>query len=135
VGQRHAPRLADGLVAARQADVAQVGRPAKVLVIADQELAAPDRPIGAVAGAVERDPEDRPGQPVLGHATGHVRMVVLHGKQLDALPGRALPGVARRGVVRVQVVGQHLRPDLLSRQLGRLPGNLAVRRRIGKENG
>ena len=56
--------------------------------VADQELAAPDRAVGAVTGAVERDADHRPRQGVLGHAARHVGVVVLHGQPFDALPRR-----------------------------------------------
>ena len=76
--------------------------------IADQQLAAPDRAVGAVAGAVEDRADRRAGLAVLGQSRGQVRVVMLHADQLDAL---ALERVLGRQVVRVQVVGDDLRLD------------------------
>ena len=111
MSQCHAPGLADRLFAARHADAAEMSRAAKPAVIADQEFAAPDGPVGAEAGAVERHADDRLVQSMLGHATRHVRMVMLDGEHAASCLGRSLPGIARRGVIGVQVVDQMLRPD------------------------
>ena len=47
------------------------------LIIRDEKFAAPNRAIRAVARAVESDTDDRPVEPVLGHAGGHVGVMVL----------------------------------------------------------
>ena len=57
--------------------------------VADQQLAAPDRAVGAVAGAVEDRRRRRAGLAVLGEAGGEVRVVVLHADMLDARRARA----------------------------------------------
>ena len=64
-----------------------MSRPPKFPVTADQELAAPDGPVGAVTSAVEGHPDHRPGQPMFGHAGGHVRMVVLNRENLASVSG------------------------------------------------
>ena len=53
--------------------------------IADEQLAAPDRPVGAVAGAVEDRADRRPGLAVLGQAGREVRVVMLHADVLDVV--------------------------------------------------
>ena len=53
----HAPGFAGGAVPAHQRHIAQVRGALEAAVIAHQELAAPDLPIGAVAGAVEGHPD------------------------------------------------------------------------------
>ena len=83
VGRGHPPGLADRLLAAGHGHIAEVGRPAKAAVIARQELAAPDRAVGAEASAVERHADDRLDQTIVGHATGHVRVVMLDGEPRD----------------------------------------------------
>ena len=64
-------------------------------VVGEQELAAPDRAVVAVAGAVEGDAEHRSvtGVPVLGHRRRDVGVVVLH----RARTGRPAACVARPG--------------------------------------
>ena len=62
-----------------------MGGAAEPAIIADEEFASPDRPIRAVPRAVECHADDRFIQTMLGHATGHVGMMVLHG-QAAALP-------------------------------------------------
>ena len=76
--------------------------------VADQQLAAPDRAVGAVAGAVVDRPDRRAALAVLGQARGEVGVVVLDADVLDAL---ARQRVGRRQVVGVQVVGDDLRRD------------------------
>ena len=93
-------------VAAGQRDVGEVGGPDVVGVVGDQELAAPDGAVVAVAGAVEGDPEDPAvaAEPVLGHRRGDVGVVVL-----DLLDRSAVGVVARPpagAVGRVPVGGE-----------------------------
>ena len=52
--------------------------------VAAQQLAAPERPVGAVAGAVEDERERRPGLAVLGEARGGVGVVVLDADELGS---------------------------------------------------
>ena len=71
--------------------------PPEAAAIPGQELAAPGRPVGPVARAVERDPDDRLGQPILGHAARHMRMVVLNREEFGSLPS-SLAGVSSWGI-------------------------------------
>ena len=74
--------------------------------VADEQLAAPDRAVEAVAGAVEDRADRRPWLAVLGQARRQVGVVVLDADQLDAL---ALERVLGREVLGVQVVRDDLR--------------------------
>ena len=104
VRQRHPVGAQHARVAAGQRHVAEVGQPAERLVVGEQHLAAPHRAVGAVAGAVEGDPDHLlvPAQPVLGHHRGDVGVVVLHRAHRPpaacarAHAGGAVAGVARR---------------------------------------
>ena len=57
---------------------AEMGRPAESAVIADQELPTPDAAIGPIPRPVEGNPDHRLNKAMLGHTTGHVRMVMLN---------------------------------------------------------
>ena len=85
--QRHAPRLAHRGVAAGQRHVAQVRAALERRQVRAEELRAPDRAVGAVAGAVEcATPMTSPSQAVLRHAAGDVRVMMLHADlRLDAV--------------------------------------------------
>ena len=76
-------------------------------VCREQDLAAPARAVGAVAGAVVGEPDHRSVEPVLGHRADDVRVMVLHG---DAALRRAARAYMRRQVVGMQVVRDDLRP-------------------------
>ena len=93
--------------------------PVLVAVVAahGQNLAAPDRPVGAVTGAVERRDHRRPlRDPMLGEQRQRVRVVVLDAEQLDpALIPVPLRPRGRR-VVGVQVVDDEVRRDPPHRQ-------------------
>ena len=99
-----APGLADRRLAARQRHGLEPGDPLEAGEVAAQQLAAPERPVGAVAGAVEDERQRRAGLAVLGQARGGVRVVVLHADELRVLLERPL----RREVVGVEVVGDRL---------------------------
>src|SRR5947207_3032746 len=92
--QRGAPGLAHGRIAAWELKVAEVSVPVEAAVPGDEKLAAPDLPVRAVAGAIERDADDVAIEAVLGHAARDMRVVMLHGAALDAVetqrPFRAL---------------------------------------------
>ena len=79
--------------------------------VRDQELAAPERAVGAEPGPVERHPDDRPVLAVVGQAGGDVRVVVLHPDQSAGAVGE-LERVLGGQVLRVQVVRDHLRVDV-----------------------
>ena len=109
VGDRRPPRLLDGRVAARERHVREVTDAPVPLEVGDEELPAPDRPVIAVPGAVERDAEDRTRLAMLGEDAGDVRVVVLHGHPFDVLHRLR---VARGEVIGVQVVRDDGRLDL-----------------------
>jgi len=60
---------------------AKVSLASKAQIIPGQEFAAPDRAIGPQTRAIESDADDQFIEAVLGHATGQVRMMMLHGDQ------------------------------------------------------
>ena len=103
-----APALARGLVAAGLREGLDGAEPPEALVVGEQELAAPDRAVGAVARAVERDADDGRLLVVLGHAGEDVRVVVLdlEERHADFLGERF--GDGRSVVARVQVAGDGL---------------------------
>ncbi len=108
---RNSPWVADRRVASGQRQVFQVGGPPKPGIAAHQPLAAPNRPVQAVAGAVQRHADDRPvarGPAVVGQAGGDVGVVVLHPHHRPAWDG-VVQRKARGGIVRVQVTGHLLR--------------------------
>ena len=104
----HPPRLAHGAVAAGQAHGPQMAGALEAVEAAGQQLAAPHRAVGAVAGAVVDRPDRRPALAVLGQHRRQVGVVVLHAHVRDVLAGER---VGRRQVVGVQVVGDDLRRD------------------------
>ena len=73
--------------------------------VADEDLAAPDRPVRPIARAVVDRAHGRPLEAVLGEAGRQMGMVVLHARQLHAVE---LERERRGGVVGVQVVGEQL---------------------------
>jgi hypothetical protein len=123
----HPPWLAHGLVAARQRDRPQVAGALEAAQVADQDLAAPHRPVGAEPTAVEDRADRRPLLAVVGQAGREVGVVVLDRDALDAL---ARERVCGRGVVGLQVVRHHLGGD--REQPLQVPHALLVRReRLG----
>ena len=72
-----APGLADRRLAAGQRHRLEVREPLEAGEVAAQQLAAPERPVGAVAGPVEDERERGAGLAVLGEASGGVGVVVL----------------------------------------------------------
>src|SRR6185503_15349939 len=85
------PRLADGRLPAQEGDRPQVAEPPEAGQVSLQDLAPPERAVGAESGAVEHDAEHPAGPAVLDEARGDVRVVMLHGARLDpALPGEAI---------------------------------------------
>ncbi len=123
MGQGGAVGFANGGVAAGQGHVSQVGDAVKAGIVGDQKLAAPNGAIGAITGAVKRDPDDglRPVQPVFCHTAGHVGMVMLDGDQLGGgrragrvilLPAlRHAPRILGAQIARVHVIGDDFRLD------------------------
>jgi hypothetical protein len=98
-----------------------------------QELAAPDRPVGAVPGAVERDPDQLLAQPaVLGQQRHHMRVVVLDEVQRWLAGAARVPlGPVAGSVGRVQVGRDHLRGcPVHGRELRDHPVEGAQRRQV-----
>ena len=98
--------------------------------VAAQQLAAPERPVGAVARAVEDERERRALLAVLGEARGGVGVVVLDADERDVLLERPL----RREVLGVEVVGDDLRLDAEHRR-GRARGRRGRRGRRARSRG
>ena len=124
VGGRDAPRLADRRPRRRAAAPVEVGDALERREIAAQQLAAPQRSVGAVPGAVEHQRQRRAGEAVLGQARGGVGVVVLHADQLGVL---ALAPSGRE-VVGVQVVRDHVGADVEHREVEREIGAERARR-------
>ena len=93
--------MAHRRIATRQRHVAQVRAPFESAVVRHQELPAPDLAVGPVAGAIQRHADYFPAQSILGHATGDVRVMVLHA---DLLQVRHAQRVLRAQVPRMQIV-------------------------------
>jgi len=128
-----APRLPDRLVAARKAKRPKGGDAPDAVGGDREELAAPDRAIEPVPGAIPGDAERGRRQVVLGHAAEHVSHVVLNlddswqlaaGSWQRIAQSRRLarcrhrlraqaPGVDGRGVVGVGVAGDNRRADVV----------------------
>ena len=85
--------------------------PLEPVEVGHQELAAPERAVGAVAEPVEGEPEHRFGAAVLHHARGDVGVVVLHGHERKV----EVEGELGRQVFRVQIVRDHLGPHAVQR--------------------
>ena len=77
VRDRHPHGLARGHVPARLRDPPQMPDAPVAGRVADEQLAAPDRPVIAEAQAVEGEAEHRALQSVLGHRGRDVRVVML----------------------------------------------------------
>ena len=78
VRERHAPGLAHGGIAAGHGHVVEMSEAFEAVEPGNQNFPAPDAAVGAVAGAIEREADDRPLQTVLGHAAGDVGMMMLN---------------------------------------------------------
>jgi len=88
--------------------------------IRQQEIAAPDRTVGTVAGAVHDDRQDRVGNPVLGHHRHRMGVMML-----DAVQGEVqFFGVAAAEIVGVEVAGDDLRRYL--EDLAQMPDRFGV---------
>ena len=141
-GQRHrqagalevrggdAPRLADRRLAAGQRHRLEVREPLEAGEVAAQQLAAPERPVGAVAGAVEDERERRARLAVLGEARRGVRVVVLDADELGVLLERPL----RREVLGVEVVRDDARARRRASR-GRARGRRGRRGRRARSRG
>ena len=78
----------------------------------DQHFPAPDAAVGAVAGAVEREADDRTLQRMLRHAGRDVRVVMLHGDERQIVLGGPFLCPRRGQIAGMQIVHHGLRLDL-----------------------
>ena len=111
-GKGHAVRLFHGPVPARQRDGTQAAEAAEITVIPCQQLAAPACAVRPEAGPVPDEAEAGSFQAVVGHAGGHMGMVMLHLQQRDALLLCPILRIAGREIIRMQVAGQRAGPDV-----------------------
>ena len=115
IGHRDAPGIADRRVAAGQGQVFEVRGARQAVVAADEPLAAPNRAIVAVAGAIERDADHRSAVArvaVIRQTRGDVRAVMLHPPRSgQAVLARVRLGEARGQIVRVQIADHGFRLD------------------------
>ena len=116
VGRGHPPGLPDGSHSARQRHRLQEPGSLESRQVSNQELAAPDRAVGAVPGAIEGDPDDRPVLAIVGDARGDVGVMVLnadqHGlgkRRTGDHAFRQLSRVLGGQVVRVKIMRDHAR--------------------------
>ena len=104
---RDPPRLANRRFAAGQRERPHARHALELAALTNQKLAAPNRAVRSIAGAVPRHAEHPPVEPtVFQHAGRHMGVVMLHGQPRHGLPRRPL----RRKIIRVQVVHQQRRP-------------------------
>ncbi len=107
-GAGHPPRLADRLGAAGQPHRQQRARPLEAGEVADQELAAPDRAVGAVARCRRRSRRRPAGSPCSASAAARWAWWCWTPTGSTSL---ALERVLGRQVLGVQVVRDHLGRD------------------------
>ena len=88
------------------------GPPARKLsIIADQKFPAPDCAVGAESGAVEGHADDRFIQSMLGHAAGHVGMMMLD-RNAGEFPRRPAGHIASRHNPGCKIVGDTSRAEI-----------------------
>ena len=95
----NSPWLFDCSVAARELEICDVIKASKLACITNQNLAAPDCAVGAIAGAVHNQADNRSADFMFRTSCNHVSMVVLNFNNLLATFSAEL----RRVVSRVQV--------------------------------
>src|SRR4051794_34300083 len=105
----HAPGLADGLLAAGQGHVGEMGHALEAPEIRKHDLATPDGPVGAVARAVGGYADHGAFQVVLCYDTRYVGMMVL---DPDFVWDVEVEGVFGGEVFGVEVVGDGLGVDV-----------------------
>src|SRR6266568_5249533 len=110
--QRHSPRFSDSGLAARHGHIVQMREALKTLKPTDQYFAAPNAPVGAVSGPVQRKPDDRSLQPVLSHASRDMCVMMLHRDHPQATLCSPLLCPSRREISRMQIMRNTLRLDL-----------------------
>ena len=85
-GGGHPPRLARGPIAARRRQRRQMTEPLEAVAVDPEQFAAPGRAVGAEPEAVERKPEQRPLETMLGGKRGDMGVMVLHGYHRQPKP-------------------------------------------------
>src|SRR6185369_7091276 len=83
----------------------EVSGPPEPRIAADQELSPPDTSVSSIPGAVENYSDKLAIQPVLGHAGGHVGMMVLDCNLRQ--PGQSI-GDNGRTIIGVEIMGHDL---------------------------
>src|SRR5579875_4168543 len=106
---RHTPWLANGLLAAGQRYVSEMGQAFKIAQAGAHNLAAPYRPVCSVAGSIGGNADGRPLQPMFRQYAGNMGGMMLHA---NFLRNGGIEGIFRRQVFGMQVIGDCLRVDI-----------------------
>ena len=107
--RRNAPALLRGKVSAGLQKRHDAARPQMRRRIAEQQLAAPDAPVIAVAGAVIADADHALRHAVFRHARENMRIMMLHFQQRDAACFGNLLRSRHRIVQRMHIADDRLR--------------------------
>src|ERR1039458_10269127 len=81
IAHTHSPGLANRRGASGKWDIFKMTGALEARIAGEQRFAAPDSAIGAIPGSIEREADDSPVDGVFRHATGNMRVVVLHADQ------------------------------------------------------
>ncbi len=106
MADRHTPGFVNRGAAPGEGDVLQVSGAFECQVVGDKNFAAPDGPVGTVAGAVEGDADNLAIEMIFSHAGGDVRVVVLHRDVLQVFPLKSPFG---RKIIGMEIVGDDRR--------------------------
>ena len=106
--ERHAPGLAHGGIAAGHGHVVEMSEALEAVEARNQHFPAPDAAVRAVAGAIEREADDRPVETVFGHAAGDVSMMMLNPDQRQAARAGPLLRPRSREIAGMQIVHDRL---------------------------
>ena len=107
VDRRHAPGLAYGARAAGHRHVIEMRNAFGICEVGHKKFAAPESPIRAKSQAIHRHADDCALNVVVCHATGDVRVMMLHTDlRFDLVERQRVLG---RQVFRVQIVSDHIR--------------------------
>src|ERR1035437_9159366 len=108
VADRHPPRLTDRGRSTGQGNILEMSGTFEVNKPGDEYFSAPNMSVGAVTSPIQCESDHPSFKMILRHATGDVRVVVLHANQLrSTLLQRPLGGE----VVGMKIVGDDLRLD------------------------
>ena len=108
----HAPRFANSGFTAGHGNVVEVGEAVEAIEGTDEHFPSPDAAIGAVACAVEREPDDRTVECVLCHAGGDMGVMMLDGDETEVSLLRMLLRPAGGEIAGVQIVDDDLELNL-----------------------